>query len=55
MTPAIKTTFINTKNGFTYFGVKITAKVKTIIPSNYEPLIDRVTETISVIALTNYN
>lgn len=47
LTPPIKTPFTNAKNGFTYLGVKITPKVKTIIPSNYDPLMNRVMDTLN--------
>lgn len=44
--PIVKSPFFNAKEGFTYLGIKITPEIKTIIPTNYDPLIDEVSETL---------
>lgn len=44
--PVISTPFINSKEGFTYLGVKITPDIKTITPTNYDPLVNEVKETL---------
>lgn len=42
--PKVNTQFLITTKGFKYLGVKITPELNDIIPANYEPLMDQVTE-----------
>ena len=41
------TSFHNSPQGFTYLGIQITPKVKNLIPSNYDPIIASVTQSIN--------
>uniref|UniRef100_A0AAR2INH7 Reverse transcriptase domain-containing protein n=1 Tax=Pygocentrus nattereri TaxID=42514 RepID=A0AAR2INH7_PYGNA len=47
LTPVIQTPFINAKEGFVYLGVKITPDIKTIVSTNYDPLISEVQESLN--------
>ena len=47
LSPPVNTGFHNSPQGFTYLGIKITPKVGNLIPSNYDPIIASVTQSIS--------
>lgn len=46
MRPVIDSPFVNAREGFTYLGVKITPEIQTIVPTNYDLLVDEVMETL---------
>lgn len=45
--PIVNTPFMTTTEGFRYLGVKITPELDKIIPANYDPLVERATETLN--------
>ena len=45
--PIIDTPFMKTTEGFRYLGVEITSELSEIIPTNYDPLVDDVTEVLN--------
>lgn len=45
--PPVHIPFVATKQGFTYLGVKIPPTINEIIPANYKPLIESVTQLIN--------
>ena len=45
--PIVNTPFMTTTEGFRYLGVEITPEVSDIIPVNYDPLVEEVTELIN--------
>lgn len=44
--PIVNTPFTTTTDGFRYLCVRITPKLSEIIPANYDPLVDGVTEAL---------
>jgi len=46
LNPKIDTPFATTQDGFKYLGVMITPKLDDIVPTNYDPLVDKVKETL---------
>ncbi len=47
LNPVINHPFNNAVNGFKYLGITITPAIKDLVPSNYEPMISTVTESIN--------
>lgn len=44
--PTVKTNFTIATDGFKYLGIQITPNLKEIVSTNYNPLVDKVTETL---------
>lgn len=47
LNPPLNTPFKNITNNFTYLGVKITPIIESTIPTNYDPVIESVVESIN--------